>query len=154
MTDNRSYELRDGDYVVSTDRALLDAPRIHAFLTRSYWSEGVTLEAVARSIEHSIPFGLYHGGEQVGFARVITDHVTLAYVADVYVEEEHRGKGLGKLLMRAVSEHPELQGLRRWLLGTRDAHGLYRQFGFREPRRPDRWMEKHDPRLYKHEGAP
>ena len=154
MTDNRSYELHGGDYVVSTDRSLLDVPRVHAFLTRSYWSEGVTLEAVARSIEHSIPFGLYHGGEQVGFARVITDHVTLAYVADVYVEEEHRGKGLGKLLMRAVSEHPELQGLRRWLLGTRDAHGLYRQFGFREPRRPDRWMEKYDSQIYRDEGAP
>jgi GNAT superfamily N-acetyltransferase len=146
------YELREGDVVVSCDAGKLEVDRIHAFLTASYWAEGVSRETVGRSIENSIPFGLYVSGTQVGFARVISDRASYAYLADVYVEEEHRGKGLSKLLMRAVMGHPELQGMRRWLLGTRDAHGLYRQFGFTELQRPERWMEKADPALYEHEG--
>lgn len=145
------YELREGDVVVSCDAGKLDVDRIHAFLTGSYWAEGVSREIVARSIENSIPFGVYATGEQVGFARVISDRASYAYLADVYIEENHRGKGLSKLLMRAVMDHPELQGLRRWLLGTRDAHGLYRQFGFTELQRPERWMEKALPALYQHE---
>jgi GNAT superfamily N-acetyltransferase len=146
------YELREGDVVVSCDAGKLEVDRIHAFLTASYWAEGVSLEIVTRSIENSIPFGVYVTGEQVGFARVISDRASYAYLADVYVEEDHRGKGLSKLLMRAILGHPDLQGLRRWLLGTRDAHGLYRQFGFTELKRPERWMEKADPSLYEHEG--
>lgn len=143
-----TYELREGQYLVSTDPSLLDIDRIHAFLTASYWAEGVPRDVVARSIEHSIPFGLYDGRAQIGFARVITDRATYAYLADVYVEEEYQGQGLGKLLMRAVMAHEDLQGMRRWLLGTRDAHGLYRQFGFSELGHPDRWMEKVDPDVY------
>jgi GNAT superfamily N-acetyltransferase len=146
------YELREGDVVVSCDAARLEVDRIHAFLTASYWAEGVSHEIVAQSIENSIPFGLYVAGRQVGFARVISDRSSYAYLADLYVEEDHRGKGLSKLLMRAVLSHPELQGLRRWLLGTRDAHGLYRQFGFTELQRPARWMEKVERGLYEHEG--
>jgi len=142
------YEMHEGDVVVSCDPERLDLDRIHAFLTASYWAEGIAPETVARSIENSIPFGLYLSGEQVGFARVITDLASYAYLADVYVEEPFRGRGLSKLLMRAVLAHPELQGLRRWLLGTRDAHGLYRQFGFSELRVPERWMEKAAPGLY------
>ena len=145
------YEAREGDTLVSCDRRKLDLKRIHAFLTRSYWSEGVSRELVERSIEHSIPFGVYAGGEQVGFARVISDRASYAYLADVYIEEPFRGTGLSKLLMRAVMEHPELQRLRRWILGTRDAQGLYRQFGFTELQRPERWMEKAEPSLYKNE---
>ncbi len=149
-----AYEVRQGDYLVSTDPALLDIDRIHAFLTTSYWADGVSRHAVVRSIQNSIPFGLYLDGQQIGFARVITDTVSLAYLADVFVEEPRRGKGLGKLLLEAVIGHPQLQGLRRWLLGTRDAHNLYRQFGFSEPSRPERWMEKWNPALYKHEATP
>jgi len=146
------YELREGDVVVSCDAEKLDIDRIHTFLTASYWAEGVSREIVTRSIENSVPFGVYVAGEQVGFARVITDRASYAYLADVYVEEGHRGKGLSKVLMRAVMAHPELQGLRRWFLGTRDAHGLYQQFGFTELRRPARWMEKAASGLYEHEG--
>jgi GNAT superfamily N-acetyltransferase len=145
------YELREGDVVVSCDAGKLDVDRIHALLTGSYWAEGVPREIVARSIENSIPFGVYVTGEQVGFARVISDRASYAYLADVYIEENHRGKGLSRLLMRAVMDHPELQGLRRWMLGTRDAHGLYRQFGFTELQRPERWMEKANAVLYEHE---
>ena len=148
-----AYEVREGDILVSCDRQKLDVNRIHAFLTRSYWAEGVSRETVERSIEHSIPFGLYCDGEQAGFARVISDQASYAYLADVYVEEPFRGRGLSKLLMRAVMAHPELQGLRRWILGTRDAHGLYRRFGFSELQRPERWMEKAGPGLYRHEAG-
>ena len=144
-----TYELREGQYLVSTDLSLLDVDRVHAFLTASYWAEGVPRDIVARSIRHSIPFGLYDGHAQIGFARAITDRATFAYLADVYVEEEYQGQGLGKLLMRAVMAHPELQGLRRWMLGTRDAHGLYRRYGFTEMGIPDRWMERYDRDAYK-----
>ena len=145
------YEVREGDILVSCARSKLDLDRIHAFLTRSYWSEGVSRETLERGIDNSIPFGVFCYGEQAGFARVISDCASYAYLADVYIEEPFRGRGLSKLLMRAVMEHPELQRLRRWILGTRDAHGLYRQFGFTELQRPERWMEKAEPSLYKNE---
>ena len=121
-----------GDYTISTDPARLDLDRIHRFLsTEAYWSPGVARDVVERSIENSVCFGVYApGGEQVGFARVVTDRATFAWLADVYVESEHRGHGLGKRLVAEVLEHPELQGLRRWMLGTADAHELYRRFGF------------------------
>jgi len=147
------YEVWEGETLVSCDRSKLDVERVHAFLTNAYWSEGVSRETIDRGIENSIPFGLYLEGEQVGFARVISDRASYAYLADVYIEEPHRGKGLSKLLMRAVMAHPELQGLRRWILGTRDAHGLYRQFGFTEMQRPERWMEKAAQGLYQNEGG-
>ncbi|MCH8025810.1 MAG: GNAT family N-acetyltransferase [Chloroflexi bacterium] len=143
-----AYEVTRGDYIVSADRARLDIDAIHAFLTRSYWAEGISHASVTAAIERSLPFGLYHHDTQVGFARAITDYVTFAYLADVYVEEAHRGQGLSKLLLEAVLAHPQLQRLRRWMLGTRDAHGLYAQFGFIPLAEPQRWMELPDPGAY------
>ena len=122
-------------YEISTDPARLDIAAMHAYLARSYWSPGIPYSTVEHAARHSLCFGLYEkaGGRQVGLARVVTDHATFAYLCDVYVLEEHRGHGLGKLLMRAVMAHPALTGARRAMLGTRDAHGLYAQFGFRAP---------------------
>lgn len=119
------------DYEVSTDRGRLDVDLIHRFLSEdSYWARGVPRELVERSLEHSLCFGVYADGRQVAFARAITDRSTFAWLADVFVVEEHRGRGVGVLLMESVLSHPELQTLRRWLLATLDAHGLYRRFGF------------------------
>jgi GNAT superfamily N-acetyltransferase len=129
------------EYTISTDRSRLDVDRIHRFLsTEAYWSPGVAREVVERSIENSVCFGVYQGDEQVGFARVVTDRATFGWIADVYVEAEHRGHGLGKRLVAEILEHPELQGLRRWMLGTADAHELYRRFGFDELRDVGRFM--------------
>lgn len=138
-----AYERRLGDYLVSIDKARLDVGAIHRYLsTESYWARGRTIETVSRSIEHSLAFGLYHGDRQAGFARVITDYATFAWLADVFVLEGFRGRGLGKSLVGAALSHPELKGLRRWLLATKDAHGLYRRFGFAGLPRPGWWMEK------------
>ncbi len=115
---------------IRTDPACLDVDAVHAFLTRAYWAKGVSRERVARSLETSLCFGLFDGERQIGFARVITDRVTFAWLCDVYVIEECRGLGLGKRLIEAVRAHPDLRGLRRFLLRTRDAHGLYARFGF------------------------
>jgi GNAT superfamily N-acetyltransferase len=126
---------------VSTDRTRLDLDRVHRFLSRSYWSTGIPRAIMERAIAHSIPFGLYApAGQQVGFARAISDCATYAYVADVYVEIEHRGCGLGKFLVACVLGHPDLQGLRRWALATADAHGLYQQYGFGPAADPARYM--------------
>ena len=139
-------EYRRGDYVISTDRARLDLGMIHNFLTNSsYWAVGRGLETVRRSIEHSLPFGLYDNDKQIGFARVVTDYATFAWLADVFVLEEARGKGLGTWLIEVILAHPELQGFRRWTLATKDAHEIYRKFGFSELKRPERWMERRDP---------
>lgn len=127
--------------VVSTDRSRLDLDVIHGFLTTAYWARGVPREVVARSMEHSLCFGAFDEGRQVGFARVVSDHATFAYICDVFALESHRGHGVGKSLMAAIMSHPELQGLRRWTLFTRDAHGLYRQFGFGAAGQPERLME-------------
>jgi GNAT superfamily N-acetyltransferase len=121
------------EYTISTDRSRLDVDRIHRFLsTEAYWSPGVAREVVERSIEGSMPFGIYRGDEQIGFARVVTDKATFAWLADVFVLSEHRGRGLAKQLVGTILEHPDLRGLRRWMLGTADAHELYRRFGFSE----------------------
>lgn len=141
------HELRRGDLAVSDDPARLDLDVIHGFLTRTYWAAGVPRETVARAIAGSLAFGAYlpaaGGGErQVGFARVITDRATFAYLADVFVLEEERGQGLAALLMEAIQSHPDLQGLRRWALVTRDAHGLYSRFGFAPLAAPESWMER------------
>ncbi len=138
-----------GEYTISTDRDRLDIDAIHAFLTQSYWSPGVPLAIVKRSISNSLCFGLFHGPEQVGFARVVTDKTTFAYLADVYVLEPHRGKGLSKWLVETILGHEDLQGLRRFMLATKDAHGLYRQFGFTELANPSRIMEILKPDVYK-----
>jgi GNAT superfamily N-acetyltransferase len=135
-------------YDISTDRGRLQPEAIHAYLTRSYWATGIPREVVDRAIANSLCFGLYRGDAQVGFARVITDKTTFAYLADVYVLEEHRGQGLSKRLVETILAHPELQGLRRFLLATRDAHGLYARFGFGPPIRPGSMLEIRDPLPY------
>ncbi len=141
-------ECKDG-FRISTDPAELDLGLIHDFLSqRSYWARGIPPEIVRRSIENSLCFGLYHGHRQVGFARVVTDQATFAYLGDVFVLEEFRGRGLAKWLLQTIVGHPDLQALRRFVLGTRDAHGLYEQFGFRALSSPERFMEIHHPEIY------
>src|SRR5262249_23966970 len=142
-------EFTRGVYTISTDAERLDIEVIHRFLTRSYWANGVPREIVVRSISYSLPFGIYRGESQVGFARVISDCATFAYLADVFVLEEHRGVGLSKWLMEVIVSDPRLQGLRRWMLATADAHGLYGQYGFTALRQPERWMELHRPMVYR-----
>jgi GNAT superfamily N-acetyltransferase len=123
---------RHGDYLISTDPSRLDLELVHRFLSEeAYWSPGVPREVVERSAEHSLNFGLYHGKDQVGFARVVTDYATFAWLADVFVIERHRRNELGKWMLGTVLAHPELRGMRRWMLATKDAHGLYERFGFR-----------------------
>ena len=135
--------------VVTTDGSCLDLDVIHGFLTTSYWARGIPREAVARSMEHSLCFGAFDGDRQVGFARVISDRATFAYVCDVFALESDRGRGVGKSLMAAIMAHPELQGLRRWTLATSNAHGLYRQFGFGAPAHSERQMEVLDGAPYR-----
>jgi N-acetylglutamate synthase-like GNAT family acetyltransferase len=138
-----------GTFLISTDRSKLDIDVIQRFLAHSYWAEGIPRETVARSIENSLCFGVYSDGEQVGFARVISDFATYAYIADVFILEQYRGRGLARELMATIMAHPDLQGLRRWSLGTRDAHGLYEQFGFTRVENPPRtMMEIADPDVY------
>lgn len=135
-------------YTLSCSNADQQIERIHAYLSRSYWATGIPTELVRRSIENSLCFGIFNNGEQVAFARVVTDRATFAYLCDVFVLEEHRGRGIGKWLIRAVMEHPDLQGLRRFMLATRDAHTLYTQFGFVQTARPESLMEIVKPGLY------
>jgi GNAT superfamily N-acetyltransferase len=130
-----------GPFSISTDRERLDRALIHEVLAGSYWAKGIPREIVDRSIEGALCFGIHEGNAQVGFARVITDRATFAYLADVFVLETHRGRGLAAWLMEVIKGHPDLQGLRRWILMTRDAHGLYRRFGFREIADASRCME-------------
>ncbi len=137
------------DYLITTDSALFNLEYIHNFLTHSYWAQGIPVETVKRSIENSLCFGVFHLHQQIGFARMITDKATFAYLADVFIDEAYRGKGLSKWLMEHIMLHPELQGLRRMMLATRDAHGLYAQFGFTPLNYVDRWMNIHRPDIYK-----
>ena len=142
-------ERRRGEFLISTNRARLDLNVVHGFLTNSYWAKGIPRDVVARSIEHSLCFGIYEeGGAQVGFARVVSDFATVAYLGDVFVLESHRGRGLSKWLMQCIIEHPSLQNLRRWILLTRDAHELYAKFGFTPVKAPERYMELHRPNVY------
>jgi GNAT superfamily N-acetyltransferase len=137
-----------GDYSISSDGARLDLDLIHNYLSNeSYWATGRSREVVERSIHNSLPFGIYHGNDQVGFARIVTDYATFAWVADVFVLPEYRGRGLSKWLMEVIITHPDLQGFRRWVLSTKDAHGLYERFGFIPLHRPERWMERPDPNM-------
>jgi N-acetylglutamate synthase-like GNAT family acetyltransferase len=138
-----------GKFLISTDRSKLDLDVIHKFLTRSYWAEGIPRATVARAIENSLCFGVYDNASQIGFARVISDFATYAYVADVFILEPYRERGLGKELMASIMAHPDLQGLQRWSLGTRDAHGLYTQFGFKPVDNPSPiMMEIVDAEIY------
>ncbi|MGO8918970.1 MAG: GNAT family N-acetyltransferase [Stellaceae bacterium] len=135
-------------YEIDTDKARLDLAVIHRFLVRSHWAKGIPLSIVQRAIENSLAFGLYRDGVQIGFARVVSDRATFAYLADVFVLSPERGRGLGRWLVESVLRHPELQGLRRWLLGTRDAQGLYAGCGFRAPPPPFAFMERLDALAY------
>jgi GNAT superfamily N-acetyltransferase len=134
-------EWRRGEYLISTDKSRLNVELVRDFLKLSYWASGIPVEIVRRSIDNSLVFGVYTGDEQVGFARVVTDYATFAYLADVFVLEAHRGRGLGKWMMQVITSHPRLQGFRRWMLATRDAHELYRKYGFAELERPEIFME-------------
>jgi len=174
-TESAAVESRRGEFLVSTDPARLDLDVIHNFLTNCYWAKAIPREVVARSIEHSLCFGIYDctgensapGAEalgakwsraersepeprspQVGFARVVSDFATVAYLGDVFVLESHRGRGLGKWMVECIMQHPALQGLRRWILLTRDAHELYAKSGFTSLKKPDRYMELHCPDVY------
>jgi N-acetylglutamate synthase-like GNAT family acetyltransferase len=126
-----------GGYVISDDSARLDLYVVHGFLSRSYWAKAIPRELVERSIRNSLCLGVYSDGKQVGFARVITDKATFAYLCDVFIAEEHRGRGLSKALVAAIKAHRDLQGIRRWMLVTLDAHGLYEQFGFQKVANPE-----------------
>lgn len=135
-----------GAYLITSDRSRLDVGFIHNFLANeTYWAVGRSIEVVKRSIDNSLCFGIYRRTEQVGFARVVTDFATFAWLADVFIVPEHRGHGLAKWLMQVILAHPELQGFRRWVLATKDAHSLYAQFGFIPLHRPGRWMERPNP---------
>jgi GNAT superfamily N-acetyltransferase len=141
-------EYRKNGFVISTDRERLDLDLVHGFLTECYWCEGISREVVSKSIENALCFGIYADRKQIGFARVISDYATYAYLGDVLVLETHRGQGLAKWLMECIMKHPLLQGLRRWSLVTGDAHGLYSQFGFTPLQAPERWMEIHKRDVY------
>ena len=135
-------------YEITTDKSRMSVKAAHAFLSQAYWSPGIPLATVQKAIDNSLCFAVLAGREQVGFARIVTDKATFAYLADVYVVEAHRGKGLAKRMILAIRQHDELQGLRRFMLATRDAHSLYAQFGFTPLSSPVRFMELHDPNAY------
>lgn len=145
-----AVEQRHAGYLISDDPARIDVAAVHAYLSRSYWAEGIPFEIVRRSLENSLCIGAYDAnGAQVGLVRLVTDCATFCYVCDVYVLEDHRKHGLSKAMLALAKSHPKLQGLRRWNLVTQDAHGLYRQFGFEAPSRPERYMESLDREVYK-----
>jgi GNAT superfamily N-acetyltransferase len=148
-TSRSNLEWVRDEFTVTCDPARLDRTVIAEFLASSYWAKGIPASTVAKSLENSLCFGLLDGTRQIGFARVISDYATIAYLGDVFVLREYRGAGLAKWLMQCVVSHPQLQGLRRWLLATRDAHGLYRQFGFTPLKSPEVFMERHDPNVYR-----
>ena len=139
---------RRDDYLLTTDPDAIDAGTVHAFLRQTRWARGIPLEVVQRALAHSLCFGLLGEQELVGFARVITDYATFAYVTDVFIVPAFRGQGLATWMMTCIVAHPELQDLRRWCLVTRDAHGVYARVGFERTAIPERWMERLDPRVY------
>lgn len=142
--------IHKNQFTISTDKAKLDINAIHEFLsTKAYWCLNIPKATVEKAIANSLCFGVYEGDKQIGFARVISDLSTIAYLGDVYVLEEYRGHGLSKWLMETIMTHPELQGLRRWILLTGDAHGLYRQFGWTDLADSSKWMELHNKTVYK-----
>ncbi len=143
------YEWQQGEFTISTDRDRLQIEAIHRFLSEeSYWAQTRTREQTETAIKNSLPFGVYKGENQIGFARVVTDYATFAYLGDVYILEAFRGQRLSKWLMETIVGHPDLQGFRRWVLATKDAHTLYEKFGFHALVHPDRWMEKPAPNAY------
>jgi GNAT superfamily N-acetyltransferase len=142
-------EWKRGEFTISTDRDRLQLDAIHKFLTEeSYWAKTRTREQTETAVKNSLPFGVYKGENQIGLARVVTDYATFAYLGDVYILQEFRGQGLSKWLMDVIINHPDLQGFRRWILATKDAHTLYEKYGFTELKHPTRWMEKAAPDAY------
>ena len=137
------------DFTITTDKNKIDVNYVHWFLSHTYWAEGIPLETVRKSIDGALCFSVVYSNHQVGFARVISDQATFAYLADVFIDENFRGRGLSKWLMEVIMSHPDLQGLRRFILATRDAHKLYSQFGFTALTHTDRWMQIHKPDVYK-----
>lgn len=151
------FESRKDGYTVTTDNAKMDITVIHQYLSEdSYWAVGISREIVERSITNSLSFGVFYNEQQIGFARLVTDKATFAYLADVFILPAHRGKGLSKWLMEVIHAHPEVQNLRRWMLGTKDAHGLYGQFGWTKltDEASRRFMQRHNPDVYKNASAP
>jgi N-acetylglutamate synthase-like GNAT family acetyltransferase len=134
------YTITENNFTISTDKNKIDIDYVHQFLSNSYWSPGLPMETIKRAMQNSLCFGVYENKKQVGYARMITDTATFAYLADVFIDENYRGKGLGKWLVKVILAHPDLQGLRRIILATRDAHSLYAQFGFVPFATPERWM--------------
>jgi len=149
MTDTHLFEARQGAYLISTDPTRLNLDAVHAGLNRTYWAAGRSRAVVAQALAHSLCFGLYHTDAQVGLAHVVTDHTTFAWLCDVYILEDHRGAELGKWLIATVLSHPDLRAIRRIMLATRDAHGLYQRYGFRPLDVPEQWME----RFFDHQGG-
>ena len=143
-------DFKKNGFTITTEKEKLDIDLIHSFLNRTYWAEGISKETIRRSIEGSLCFGVYENDKQIGFARMITDRATFAYLADVFIIEEYRGRGLSKWLMEVIMSHPDLQRLRRMILATKDAHGLYEKFGFTPLINVERWMHILDPDVYKH----
>jgi GNAT superfamily N-acetyltransferase len=140
-------------YDISLDPARLQLDVIHGFIARSYWAREMPRETLARAIANSVCVGAYRDGVQVGFARVVTDRATFAYLADVFVLPDHGGKGLARALVTALHDHPELQGLRRWMLATSDAHGVYAALGWQPIAQPELFMQRHDPDVYRRGAA-
>lgn len=136
------------DFLITTDKTKIDVGYVHWFLSHSYWAENIPVETVQRSIDGSLCFSVVYLNHQVGFARVITDQATFAYLADVFIDENFRGRGLAKWLVGVILSHPHLDGLRRIMLATKDAHGLYSQAGFTPLTSPERWMQIHRPDVY------
>lgn len=145
----QNYEWQNGEFTISTDSDRLQIEAIHKFLSEeSYWANKRTKEQTITAIKNSLPFGVYKSENQIGFARIVTDYATFAYLGDVYILEEYRGQGLSKWLMETIVNHPDLQGFRRWVLATKDAHTLYEKYGFTPLKHPARWMEKAAPDAY------
>ena len=142
------FEERKGSFLISTDKTKLNISAVHHYLTNCYWAKGIPLETVVKSIENSDCFGVYDVDALVGFARVISDRATIGYLGDVFILESHRGKGLSKWLMECIMKYPEFAGFRRWILLTRDAHELYKKFGYKPIEKPDRYMEIVNPEVY------
>jgi GNAT superfamily N-acetyltransferase len=150
LTLQTNYEVRREDFCISTDKKRLDIEVIHHFLeNKSYWSKDIPLPVVRKAVSNSLCFGVFKGDEQVGFARVVSDYVTFAWLADVFILKECRGIGLSKWMLEVIMSHPDLQVLRRWMLATRDAHGLYAKYGFKPIAQPERLMENHQPEVFK-----
>ena len=144
-----NYSISENGFSISTDKRKINIPYVHNFLSHSYWSAGISIAVVKKAIKGSLCFAVYYHQDQIGFARMITDGATFAYLADVFIDKKYRGRGLSKWLIENIMSHPDLQGLRRIMLATKDAHRLYKKFGFTPLTNAERWMQIHNPDVYK-----